>query len=77
LSGDVEMAKPDAEIYLLAASRLGVEPEDFVFVDDLEINVRAAVAVGMVGVHHVGSESTIEELSILFDLGEGEDTKPW
>jgi len=35
------------------------------------------VAVGMVGVHHVGSESTIEELSILFDLGEGGDTKPW
>lgn len=77
LSGDVGMAKPDAEIYLLAASRLGVEPEDFVFVDDLEINVRAAVAVGMVGVHHVGSESTIEELSILFDLGDGGDTKPW
>ncbi|MDI9958167.1 MULTISPECIES: HAD-IA family hydrolase [unclassified Rhodococcus (in: high G+C Gram-positive bacteria)] len=77
LSGDVEMAKPDAEIYLLAASRLGVDPGELVFVDDLEVNVRAAVAVGMVGVHHVGSESTIEELSILFDLGEGGDTKPW
>ena len=77
LSGDVEMAKPGAEIYLLAASRLGVDPGEFVFVDDLEVNVRAAVAVGMVGVHHVGSESTIEELSILFELGEGGGTKPW
>lgn len=68
LSGDVGMAKPDADIYLLAATRLGLRPQDCVFVDDLEENVRGAVAVGMVGVHHYDPAGTIEELSILLDL---------
>lgn len=68
LSGDVSIAKPDAAIYRLAAQRLGLSPGQCVFVDDLEVNVRGAVAVGMVGVHHVRPEVTIEELSILFEL---------
>ncbi|MCJ0903560.1 HAD-IA family hydrolase [Rhodococcus sp. ARC_M6] len=72
LSGDVEMAKPDAAIYRLAAQRLGLPPEVCVFVDDLAVNVRGAVAVGMVGVHHVDPETTIEELSILLGL-----EQPW
>lgn len=49
-SSHVGMRKPDAEIYLLTASRLGAEPEACLFVDDLPANVDAAVAVGMVGV---------------------------
>lgn len=68
LSGDVGMAKPDADIYLLAATRLGLRPGDCVFVDDLEVNVRGAVDVGMVGVHHYDAADTIEELSILLDV---------
>ncbi|MGG7102969.1 HAD-IA family hydrolase [Rhodococcus sp. 24CO] len=68
LSGDVGMVKPDADIYLLAATRLGLCPGDCVFVDDLEVNVRGAVDVGMVGVHHYDPADTIEELSILLDV---------
>ncbi len=68
ISGEVGLRKPDPAIYLHACSRLGVPPEDCVFVDDLRPNVRAAVAVGMVGVHHTDPEATLVELEILFGL---------
>jgi FMN phosphatase YigB (HAD superfamily) len=68
LSGDIGMAKPDPRIYRMTADRLGLAPADCVFVDDLAVNVRGAVASGMVGVHHVDPDTTAEELRILFDL---------
>lgn len=67
LSGAVGCAKPDAEIYRLAARRLGLAPGECVFVDDLRRNVDGAVATGMVGVHHSDTESTSLELQALFD----------
>ncbi|MFD4182607.1 HAD-IA family hydrolase [Rhodococcus sp. NPDC058514] len=76
LSGDVGMAKPDPRIYRLAARRLGLTAAECVFVDDLAVNVRGAVAAGMVGVHHVDPETTASELQILFDLGQGAPA-PW
>ena len=68
LSGEVGFGKPDLRIYLLAADRLGLVPEQCVFVDDLASNVRAAVRAGMVGVHHTGVDSTLTELNALFGL---------
>jgi putative hydrolase of the HAD superfamily len=67
ISGEEGVRKPDPEIYLLAARRLGVPPEVCVFVDDLAVNIRGAAAVGMIGVHHTLVEDTIAELEILFD----------
>ena len=49
-SADVGMAKPEPEIYALAARRLGLPPEACVFIDDLETNVQAAREAGMHGV---------------------------
>jgi HAD superfamily hydrolase (TIGR01509 family) len=46
-SSDVLHPKPAADIYLLAASRLGVPPENCVAVEDSEMGVRAAHAAGM------------------------------
>jgi putative hydrolase of the HAD superfamily len=46
-SAEEGLAKPDPAIYRLAAERLGVPPEACVFVDDYDVNVRAAEAVGM------------------------------
>lgn len=76
LSGDVGLAKPDPRIYRYAARLLGLEPGQCVFVDDLAVNIRGAVAAGMVGVHHVDVDITVAELRILFDAdadGPGED----
>jgi epoxide hydrolase-like predicted phosphatase len=62
ISGEVGLRKPEPEIYLLTAERLGLPPSACVFVDDLGPNVRAAEQVGMVGIRHVGAEQTIKEL---------------
>ncbi|AHB42263.1 HAD-superfamily hydrolase, subfamily IA, variant 3 [Candidatus Saccharibacteria bacterium RAAC3_TM7_1] len=50
LSSNVGLLKPSAEIYELAAQRLGVLPEECVFIDDRPVNVEAARYVGMKGV---------------------------
>jgi epoxide hydrolase-like predicted phosphatase len=68
ISGEVGLRKPEPEIYRLTAERLGVPTRECVFVDDLPPNVRGAVAVGMVGVHHVDTETTVTELEALFDV---------
>ena len=44
---DVAKAKPDPEIYLLAAHKLGVEPQDCLVLEDSPNGVRAGVAAGM------------------------------
>ncbi|MDX8142916.1 HAD-IA family hydrolase [Lentzea sp. BCCO 10_0061] len=68
ISGEVGLAKPDTEIYLLTARKLALEPEECVFVDDLAVNVRGAAEAGMVGVHHRSTRSTLEELEILLAI---------
>jgi beta-phosphoglucomutase len=40
-------SKPDPEIFLLAASRLGVNPKDCLVFEDAEAGVEAALAAGM------------------------------
>jgi epoxide hydrolase-like predicted phosphatase len=68
ISGEVGMRKPEPEIYLLVATRLGVGAAECVFVDDLTPNIRGAVAVSMVGIHHRDAEQTVDELEALFGL---------
>lgn len=46
-SYEEHMIKPDPEIYKLAAERLGVRPEECVFIDDLEPLAMGAQRVGM------------------------------
>lgn len=50
ISGDLGLRKPSAEIYRLAADRLGAKPREIVFVDDRPRNLDAAKAVGFITV---------------------------
>jgi epoxide hydrolase-like predicted phosphatase len=68
ISGEVNLRKPEPEIYHLVISRLGLEPHQCVFVDDLTPNIEAANAVGMIGVRHVTPQQTLAELEKLFGL---------
>ncbi|HKA68861.1 MAG TPA: HAD family phosphatase [Actinomycetes bacterium] len=68
ISGEVGMRKPEERIYLHTVSRLELRPADVVFVDDLPVNVRGAVAAGLVGVRHESFEQTMPELEALFGL---------
>lgn len=46
-SGQVGVAKPNPEIYKIAAKRLGVEPEECIYIDDDDYRVEGAKAAGM------------------------------
>ncbi|MBP9738051.1 HAD family phosphatase [Candidatus Saccharibacteria bacterium] len=52
VSGDVGMVKPYPEIFELACSRLGVEPEESLFIDDIESNCEGARSAGMAAVNY-------------------------
>ena len=52
ISAEERLAKPDARLYLLAATRLGVPPEAAVLVDDFEKNIAGARAAGLSAIHY-------------------------
>jgi putative hydrolase of the HAD superfamily len=52
ISGEVGMRKPEERIFQLALTRLGLSPAECVFVDDVEGNIAAAQALGLLALHH-------------------------
>jgi putative hydrolase of the HAD superfamily len=68
ISGDVGMHKPEPAIFLLGAEKIGVPPEECVFVDDLRENCAGAEEVGMTAILHRGPESTLPELEKLLPV---------
>jgi putative hydrolase of the HAD superfamily len=68
ISGEVGLHKPQPEIYRLAAERLGVDPANCVFVDDLRENCAGAEAVGMRAVRHHSTDETLARLEELLGV---------
>jgi putative hydrolase of the HAD superfamily len=68
ISGEVGLHKPQPEIFYLGAERIGVAPEECVFVDDLRENCEGAEAVGMTAILHRGSQGTLPQLSELLGV---------
>jgi len=68
ISGDEGLHKPQPEIYELGCERVGLEPADCVFVDDLRENCDGAEAVGMTAVLHRGPERTLPRLEELLGV---------
>lgn len=65
LSGEEGVRKPAPEIYALGAERIGLQPSQCVFVDDLPFNLDPARELGMATVHHRRTEDTVAELERL------------
>lgn len=65
ISGELGMHKPEPEIFELAAERVGAEPAECVFVDDLRENCEGAEAVGMIALRHREAGETIAKLEAL------------
>jgi putative hydrolase of the HAD superfamily len=61
-SGFVGHRKPEPRIYEITVERLGVPFERCLFVDDLELNVRAAEELGMRAVQFRDNEQAIPEI---------------
>ena len=57
-SYEVGAMKPTPEIFSAACSRFDLQPETTVFVDDLEENVKGAIACGWQGIWHRSTTST-------------------
>jgi beta-phosphoglucomutase len=60
---DVMRGKPDPQVFLLAAERLGVLPDRCVVIEDAAPGITAAQAAGMKSVGLVSTGRTWEELS--------------
>ena len=50
-SAFVGCRKPDPRIYHLTLERVGLDPEECIFIDDMKINIDAANELGLHGVH--------------------------
>ena len=64
-SGFEGVRKPEPEIYERTLARLGLEAADCAFVDDLEVNVKAADALGLHGVWFKTTDQAVGELDQL------------
>jgi epoxide hydrolase-like predicted phosphatase len=62
------LRKPDPAIYALGAERIGLTPEQCVFVDDLAGNLKPARAMGMTTVLHTTAAETIPQLEELLGV---------
>jgi epoxide hydrolase-like predicted phosphatase len=56
------LRKPDPRIYELTCDRLGVEPVDAVFLDDLGVNLKSARALGMTTIKVADPDEALAEL---------------
>ena len=68
ISGEVGLHKPQPEIFRLGCERVGLPPEECVFVDDLKENCDGAEAIGMKAILHRGADTTIPELERLLEV---------
>ena len=65
ISGEVGLRKPDPRIYRMILERIGIPPEESVFIDDARPNVDAAEALGMAAILHTDPGATRAALAEL------------
>ena len=61
----VHIRKPDAEIFKLALDIAHVQPEEVIYVDDVEIFTEVAAEMGIKSIHHVNEESTSNQIKAM------------
>jgi putative hydrolase of the HAD superfamily len=64
ISAEAKLSKPDSRIYNKLMEKYSLLPEESLFIDDLEANVKAAESVGMKGLVTYGSTEISKELGI-------------
>jgi epoxide hydrolase-like predicted phosphatase len=63
ISAEVKIVKPNPRIFHLAVERLGVQPSEAVFIDDILENVEAARREGLCAIHYQDTQDTLAELA--------------
>jgi len=67
-SSVVGVRKPDPRFYLLACDKLGIRPEQAVFLDDLGVNLKSARALGMTTIKVTDTSAAIAELESVLGI---------
>lgn len=67
-AGETGRMKPSAESFLVPLQESALEPDDVVFVDDVDSNVSGAREVGMKGFRYVSSDQAIKELQQMLKI---------
>ena len=62
-SCDVHLVKPQREIYAALAEKYNLNPEECVFIDDLEINIKGAIDFGFKGIQCSSVRQAQEDLN--------------
>jgi putative hydrolase of the HAD superfamily len=70
ISAQVGLMKPDPAIYRLTLDRLGVTPQQAVFIDDMLENVVAAMALGLRTIRFTSRDALLKELQPLLQASE-------
>jgi glucose-1-phosphatase len=68
ISAEAKFSKPDNRIYEILMERYSLIPEECLYIDDLEINVRAAETTGMKGLITFGSQEISKEIEDTLNL---------
>ena len=64
ISAEVRFSKPDSRIYQVLLEKYSLLPQESLFIDDLEVNVKAAEKIGMKGLVTHGSTEISHEVKI-------------
>ncbi len=67
ISAEVGIAKPDHRIFQITVARLGVLPEEAIFVDDFIENIESARAFGLKTIHYLGNQRLYREMEMILD----------
>ena len=64
-SSKVGVRKPEKRFYEIACERIGVQPSECVFLDDLGINLKPAAQMGMTTVKVTSAAQAIDDLTAI------------
>lgn len=80
ISAEAKFSKPDSRIYEILLEKYSLIPKECLYIDDLEINVKAAEAAGMKGLVTLGSLEISKEiesaLNSSFQTAKFKDIRP-
>jgi putative hydrolase of the HAD superfamily len=62
ISAEIGCSKPDTGIFKIFLENYNLTPEECLYIDDIEINVRVAESFGMKGIHLAGTDSLERKL---------------
>jgi HAD superfamily hydrolase (TIGR01509 family) len=62
ISAEVGMVKPDPRIFHLVLEKLGVQPVEAVFIDDMLVNIDAARQQGLAAIQFLDTQQTLAAL---------------